>query len=171
MAVQDTIPKSRMTLRYNTEIKGDSEDVELPLRILILGDFSGKSSEKADFSERSITRFDGKNLNAVLEKMKVKASVQDADGISHSVPISSVDSFMPHSVCNEIQNMNDLVKFKKMLNTLLSSINNSGKFRQALKNLIDSPDAVAALRTMMSPSYEENSTFLPALMSSENQPN
>ncbi|MGI0119065.1 MULTISPECIES: type VI secretion system contractile sheath small subunit [Zooshikella] len=165
MAVQDMIPKSRMTLRYRTEVKGEVEDVELPLRILVLGDFSGKHTEKVPFAERSIVRFDGKNLNAVMEKMKIKTKVEDGDGKTHTIPIENVDSFLPYSVCREIKNMNDLVTFKKMLNTLLSSINNSGKFRQAIKSLIENPEAIEALKKLMAPSYEEDSKFLPALMS------
>ena len=56
MAVQDEIPKSRLTLRYKTEINGTPADVVLPLRQLITGDFSGGSSvdAKLDLEERQM---------------------------------------------------------------------------------------------------------------------
>ncbi|MEY3881501.1 MAG: type secretion system contractile sheath small subunit [Pseudomonadota bacterium] len=44
MAIQDEIPKSRLTLRYKTEVNGQPEDMTLPMRLLITGDFSQGSS-------------------------------------------------------------------------------------------------------------------------------
>ena len=56
MAIQDEIPKSRLTLRYRTEINGQPEDMSLPLRLLITGDFSqGSSSDRSvDLDERNL---------------------------------------------------------------------------------------------------------------------
>ena len=47
MAVQDEVPKSRITLRYRTEIDGTPADIQLPLRLLMMGDFSlGTSKDR-----------------------------------------------------------------------------------------------------------------------------
>jgi type VI secretion system protein ImpB len=35
MAIQDEIPKSRLTLKYKTEVDGQPEDLSLPLRMLV----------------------------------------------------------------------------------------------------------------------------------------
>jgi len=35
-------PKERVNIRYKSALDGQQEDVELPLRILMLGDFSGQ---------------------------------------------------------------------------------------------------------------------------------
>ena len=45
MAIQDQLPKSRITLTYRTTINGEQETVNLPLRLLVFGDFSLGSSE------------------------------------------------------------------------------------------------------------------------------
>ncbi len=37
MAIQDEIPKSRLTLRYKTEVDGEPQDVTLPLRMAVTG--------------------------------------------------------------------------------------------------------------------------------------
>ena len=44
MAIQDDIPRSRITLKYRTTIEGEPADVELPLRFLVMGDFSRGSN-------------------------------------------------------------------------------------------------------------------------------
>ena len=71
MAIQDEIPKSRLTLRYETEVNGQLEDMTLPLRLLITGDFSqGTSSDRTlDLDERRIRNLDGKNTDSVMKDM------------------------------------------------------------------------------------------------------
>ena len=61
MSIQDEIPKSRLTLKYKTEVNGQPEDVNLPLRLAILGDFSGGTSKdrKLDLDERRMRQGQG----------------------------------------------------------------------------------------------------------------
>jgi len=70
MAIQDEIPKSRLTLRYKTEINGQPEDITLPLRLSIMGDFSlGSSSDrKTDLEERRLRNLDGRNTEESLPR-------------------------------------------------------------------------------------------------------
>ncbi|TQV88501.1 type VI secretion system contractile sheath small subunit [Aliikangiella coralliicola] len=166
MSIQDILPKSRLTLRYRTEISGQPEDIELPLRILMVGDFSGKSTKKPAFQDRDILQFDGKNTNAILEKMKVKVAVQDSEENIHKIPIENVDSFLPSSVCDSIKKMNDMIESKKMLNHLLSSLNNSTKFRNAIKSLVENKQSMDDLKELMAPSYQEKAT-LPEMLTKQ----
>ncbi|WP_444944028.1 type VI secretion system contractile sheath small subunit [Microbulbifer sp. ZKSA006] len=169
MAIQDTIPKSRMTLRYKTEINGQPEDLELPLRILIMGDFSGPNGSKLPLADRKIISFKGNNINPVIDKMNVQVSVTDADERIHTIPIKDVDSFHPFNVCKNISSLNDMVRSKRALNTLLSSINNSAKFRDALKSLINNREAIDALKGALESSYGEDSTLPANLISHQPQ--
>ncbi|WP_185236184.1 type VI secretion system contractile sheath small subunit [Teredinibacter franksiae] len=157
MSIQDTLPKSRLTLRYRTEINGEPEDIELPLRILIAGGFSGKNTTKKSFDERKILSFDGKNLNSIMEKMKIRLKVSDSEDKIHTIPIHNVDSFLPNHVIKSIKTMDDMVKSKNLLNSLLSSINNSSKFRNALTQLLEDKASLDSLKTLMAPSYEKRS--------------
>ncbi|MGD9037032.1 MAG: type VI secretion system contractile sheath small subunit, partial [Syntrophobacterales bacterium] len=71
MAIQDEIPKSRLTLKYKTEISGQPEDLTLPMRLLVAGDFSlGTSKDrKVDLEERRLRNMDGTNTDAVMKDM------------------------------------------------------------------------------------------------------
>jgi hypothetical protein len=40
VAIQDELPQSRITLKYRTTINGEEEDIKLPMRTMVLGDFS-----------------------------------------------------------------------------------------------------------------------------------
>ena len=64
MAIQDEIPKSRLTLRYKTEVNGQPQDIQLPLRVAVTGDFSNGTSKdrKVDLEERRMRNLDGKKV-------------------------------------------------------------------------------------------------------------
>jgi type VI secretion system protein ImpB len=159
MSIQDTLPKSRLTLRYRTEINGEPEDIELPLRILITGDFSGKHTQKKPFDDRKVLSFDGKNLNSIMQKMKINLKVTDSNEDIHNIPIQNVDSFLPGNIIKSIKGMDDMVKAKNMLGSLLSSINNSNKFRNALTTLLEDKESLESLKTLMAPGYEKVATL------------
>jgi len=78
MAIQDEIPKSRLTLRYKTEVSGQPEDLTLPMRLLVAGDFSlGTSKDrKVDVEERRIRNMDGKNTDAVMKDMGMSLKIR-----------------------------------------------------------------------------------------------
>ncbi|WP_133470984.1 type VI secretion system contractile sheath small subunit [Paraglaciecola marina] len=159
MSIQDTLPKSRLTLRYRTEINGEPEDIELPLRILITGDFSGKDTPTKSFDERKVASFDGKNFNSIMQKMQVKLKVTDSEENIHTIPIHKEDSFLPGNIIKSIKSMDDMVKAKNMLSSLLSSINNSSKFRNALTTLLGDKTSLESLKTLMAPGYEATATL------------
>ncbi len=167
MSIQDTLPKSRLTLRYRTEINGEPEDIELPLRLLIAGDFSGTNTHKKPFDERKVLSFDGKNLNNIMKKMKIKLQVKDSKEDLHTIPINDVDSFRPDHIVSSIKSMDEMVRAKNMLGSLLSSINNSNKFRRALTALLEDKASLESLQEKMAPGYEEIATLPESLRAKE----
>lgn len=74
MSVQDEIPRSRITLSYRTTINGQPEDVILPFRLLVVGDFSqGRSTKrKQPLEQREMYSLNGRNLNEVMANMQLQ---------------------------------------------------------------------------------------------------
>ena len=110
MAVNDEIPKSRLTLTYRTDVHGEPEDVALPFRLLVMGDLSGGTSKdsKTDLDQRRIRNLDGKNLNALMEDMDMsvafsvenKIDPSESEQIDVELPITSMNSFSPAAINN-----------------------------------------------------------------------
>lgn len=158
MAIQDEIPQSRITLRYRTDISGEPKDITLPFRLLILGDFSnGKPSQKS-FEERQVVSFDAKNrdLGKVMEEMNISLEVTDTESNNHTLPIKNIKSFLPIQIINEIPKLKKIADAKNKLNALVSSINNSSKFRNAIKLIIEDEAKLIELKKLLSPSYAEH---------------
>ena len=73
MSIQDEIPRSRINLRYRTEINGAAQMLELPFRVMVLGDLSCGTSvdREVDLDSRRLRSLDGKNLDSVMENMRL----------------------------------------------------------------------------------------------------
>lgn len=151
MAIQDEIPKSRLTLKYRTEISGQPEDVNLPLRLMVLGDFSGGTSKdrKEDLENRRLRAMDGKNTDAVMKDMKISLDLlvenkvdPDKEGeVRVKLPIESMKSFSPDQIVKNVPKLKSLMMLKKLLNETLSNVANKKEFRNLLTDLYGNPEA------------------------------
>src|SRR2546421_7876956 len=151
MAVQDEIPKSRITLTYRTEINGAAEDIDLPLRLLVLGDLSQGTSldRKVDLDERRMRTLDGANLASVMADMKMSVSVkvpnridpQNSDMLEAQIPITSMKSFQPDQIAKSVPKMRALLTLRNLLTELESNVGNSKEFRKLIADLYANPEA------------------------------
>ena len=156
MSIQDEIPKSRLTLKYKTEVDGQPEDVSLPLRMMIVGDFSGGTSgdRKVDLEERRIRNFDGRNTDAVMKDMGMslnftvdnKVDPEQAEEMDVSLKLDSMKSFNPESVAEQIPKLKGLLMLKELLEEMTSNVDNRKEFRKLLNELLQDQDALANLK-------------------------
>lgn len=155
MAINDEIPKSRLTLTYRTNVSGQPEDVVLPLRLLIMGDLSlGTSKDRAaDLDQRSIRNLDGRNLDHVMSDMgvTVRAAVSNkidpdkAEELNVEIPIRSMKSFAPAEIAKAIPKVKALLLLKQTLLEMQGNIDNRKEFRNLLRAVASDDKAITAL--------------------------
>ena len=156
MAVNDEIPKSRLTLTYRTDVQGEPEDVSLPFRLLIMGDLSGGTSKdaKQDLDQRDIRNLDGKNLNSIMNDMDMsvefsvpnKIDPENAEDLSIDLPINSMRSFTPAAIAEQVPKVKALKLLRKLLLEVQGNLDNRKEFRRLITALSEQPDAVKALQ-------------------------
>jgi type VI secretion system protein ImpB len=144
MAVQDEIKKSRLTLTYRTEIQGEKAKVSLPLRLLVIGDFSlGTSSDrKVDLEERKIRHIAG-TVDPLMKdmKMSLKMNVPNrvtSDGSEEmevNLPISGMGSFTPSEIVKHVPKLKALMLLRTLLLEADSNIQNKKKLRTLVEQL------------------------------------
>lgn len=155
MAVSDEIPRSRITLTYRTTVRGEPEEKTLPLRLLLLGDFSNNASvdRKVDLDARRIRNLDGTNLDKVMEdmKMSIQFSVpnridpENAENIDVNIPITSMRSFTPAEIAKNVPKIKALLLLRKLLLEVQGNLDNRKEFRKLLRSLAQDEVAVQAL--------------------------
>jgi type VI secretion system protein ImpB len=156
MAITDEIPRSRITLTYRTTVRGEPEDVTLPLRVLIMGDLSnGTSKERAlELDKRQIRRLDGKNLNQVMNDMgmsmsfKVKNRINpktSSDEFEVRLAVDSTRSFQPAEVAKQVPRIRALLLLKKLLFEAQANFDNRKEFRNLLREAAQNTSSIDAL--------------------------
>ena len=154
MAIQDEIPKSRLTLKYKTEVNGAAEDINLPLRLNVVGDFSGGTSKdrKVDLEERRLRNLDGNNTDAVMKDMGISLSIavpnkiDDEEDLQVDLDIDSMKAFSPDKIAQQVPKLKGLLMVKELLEELMSNVDNRKEFRKLLGDLMKDQDALTALK-------------------------
>jgi type VI secretion system protein ImpB len=137
-------------------VNGTPEDKVLPFRLLIMGDLSnGTSKDRGiDLDQRNIRQLDGKNLNHLMNdmKMSVKLSVPNridpdkSDSIDVNLPITGMKSFSPAEIAEHVPKIKSLLLLRKLLLEVQNNIDNKKEFRTLLRQIAESPDTAASLR-------------------------
>ena len=150
MPIQDKLPKSRITLVYRTNINGQEEEVKLPFRVVVLGDFSlGSSSDRqVDVEERKMRSVNGSNLNELMKDMKMSVSFEVDDKLSSDgegkmmvqLPIDRMKSFHPDEIVNHVPKLKALMMLRKLLLEMQSDIDNRKDLRRKLYELFSNKE-------------------------------
>jgi len=156
MSVQDEVPKSRITLTYKTEVDGEPAAVDLPLRLMLVGDFSQGSSKdrKIDLDERAPRNLNGSNTADIMQDMGIsleivvpnKISGGDSGDINVKLSIDGLDSFSPQEIAKQVPQIQSLVLFKKLLEEVQSNIANKKEFAQLLNKLYSNKEALTQVK-------------------------
>lgn len=145
-------PTERINIKYRDETGGVTEDVELPLRMLVLGDFKGRAdtSDAPDFvplEDRKPINIDKNNFDAVLESQNVTLELNgiknvinpESKGEEMSVRLDfkSMKDFEPEQVVEHIEPLNELLELRKALTELKGPLAQNAAFRKQLQALLD----------------------------------
>jgi type VI secretion system protein ImpB len=155
MAINDEIPKSRLTLTYRTTVRGEPEEIQLPFRIVVMGDLSGGTSRdrQVDLDARTLRRLDGKNLDDIIEDMKMSVEVtvpnkidpEKAESLTAKIPITSMRSFTPSEVAQHVPKVKSLLVLRKLLLEVQANLDNRKEFRRLMRLLAADKKAVAEI--------------------------
>ena len=105
---QNEVPKARINLKLDLHTGGASKKMELPLKLLVAGDFSN-GQDAAPISEREKVNITKNNFDSVLSEYspKVNLSVKNTlseDGGEDNIELTfqSMKDFTPEQVAAQI---------------------------------------------------------------------
>lgn len=142
-------PQERINIRYRTETGGVQEDVELPLRMLVIGDFTGRpdTSDKPDFKaleERKPINIDKNNFDDVLRSQQVSLSMQvdnvvkpEDKELKVELRFDSMKDFEPEGIASKIPELKELLELREALTELKGPLAQNAAFRKKLQALLD----------------------------------
>lgn len=150
MAKEATIaPKERINIKYVPATGGQEAEVELPLKMMILGDFTGREDE-TPIADRNTVSVDKNNFKSVLKEtnLSLKSSVPDRLSeqgddaeIAIDLTFDSLQDFKPDSIAQQVPEVKKLIDLREALVALKGPLGNVPAFREKLQELLGSEEA------------------------------
>ena len=147
-------PKERVNIVYKPATGNAQDEVELPLKILMMGDYTGRVDDRP-LEERKPINIDKDNFESVLEKQELGLALNVPDRLSgHSdaemavtLKFESLKDFTPEGVVKQVPELQTLLELRTALSRLKGPLGNIPAFRKKLIALIADVDARKKLMT------------------------
>lgn len=140
-------PKERINITYVPATGDAQEEMELPLKTLVLGDFTGRADD-TPIEEREAISIDKDNFNEVMEAQapKVQLSVanklsgEEGDEMSVELGFNHIRDFDPETVVRNVPELNKLLELREALVALKGPLGNVPAFRKRIREMLDNED-------------------------------
>jgi type VI secretion system protein ImpB len=141
-------PKERVNIVYRPAIGDAKEEIELPLRVLVMGDFTLQKDDRM-VEEREPINIDKDNFDEVLRGQNIglkitvpnKLSGEADDEMGVSLKFSSIKDFAPETVARSVPELNKLLELRQALTALKSPLSNVPEFRKKIQDLVKDDSA------------------------------
>ncbi|EAI7705749.1 type VI secretion system contractile sheath small subunit [Campylobacter jejuni] len=130
-------PKERINITYKAKTNGQNEDVELPLKLMVMANLKGKN--ETPLEEREILQIYKINFDQVMRKLNITTSFSvkntlgtGAEELDVKLNIASMKDFSPDSLAKQIPELNKLLQLREALMALKGPMGNIPDFRKAV---------------------------------------
>ncbi len=146
MAKEQTVaPRERVNITYKPATGDAKEEVELPLKLVMLGDYTLREDERT-LEERDPVNIDKDNFDSVMKEQRLELTFTVPDRLSGEedaeVPVNlrfeNIKDFTPEMIAEQVPELGNLLELRKALQALKGPLGNLPAFRKKLQGLMDS---------------------------------
>ncbi len=136
-------PKERVNIVYRPATGDAQEEIELPLKLLVIGDFTGKTDDRM-LEDREPINVDKDNFDEVLKGQELdlsltvpnKLSEDPEDEMGVNLSFGSLKDFGPEAVAEQTPELKKLLELRKALGSLKGPLSNVPEFRKKIQALV-----------------------------------
>lgn len=156
MAKESSVaPKERINIVYKPTTNA-AEDVELPLKMLMMGDYIGRADPRA-LEDRKPINIDKENFNEVLAAQDLEMTLQvpnrlkeakegeEVNDLNVKLAIKNIRDFEPDRIAEQVPELNQLLQIREALVALKGPLGNVPSFRKKLQNVVQNQDTLTKL--------------------------
>lgn len=145
-------PKERVNIVYKPATGDAKEEVELPLKVLVMGDFSLKD-DPTPVEDRKAINVDKNNLGDVLVAQNVDLNINVKNTLSDepdaqmslNLDFKSFKDFEPDAIIQKVPELKQLLDLREALTALKGPLGNVPAFRKKIQDLIQDEGTRARL--------------------------
>ena len=142
-------PKERINVTFKPATGGAQEEIELPLKLMVLGDFTQRADDRK-IEDRKPISIDKNNFDEVLGKQELSLTfavpnrLQDEetdDELPVQLRINSMKDFNPAAVVEQVPELKKLMELRDALVALKGPLGNAPAFRKAIDSVLADDDS------------------------------
>ena len=140
---QNEIPPSRINIKYKKETDGANEEVELPLKLLVVGDYTQRD-EETPIEERKPINVSKDNFEKVMKAQDLKLELnqvpnylaEDGGTMEVKLDIEGMEDFLPENIAKKVPQLHKLLEVRKLLEDIKGKVINKRGFQRELERII-----------------------------------
>jgi type VI secretion system protein ImpB len=145
-------PKERVNIVYKSVAGEFKEVVELPLKMLVMGNFTTKEDERP-VEERQPIEITKGNLNEVMKGQDLSldlsvpdklSGVEDAE-ISMSLKFEEISDFSPDNIADQVPELKKIIDLRTALMAVKGPLGNVPAMRKTIQSIMDDDETRAKL--------------------------
>ena len=145
-------PKERVNITYRPSVGDAKEEVELPLKLLILGDFTMKQDD-TPVEDRETVNVNKDNFSEVLDAHDVKLEAVVPDKLSGeegaqmtvNLDFKGMRDFEPDEIIKKVPELKKLYELREALKALKGPLGNVPAFKKKITELVQDDTTRAQL--------------------------
>lgn len=144
MAQQGTVaPKERINVSYKSETGGVEKSVELPMKIMAVGDYTCRADDRL-IENRKPININSDNFNDVMNAQNLnlkfdvvnKLTDDSGDDLVVDITFNNINDFQPEQVARQVPELNKLLELRDALVALKGPLGNIPAFRKVIESTI-----------------------------------
>ena len=141
-------PKERINVKFVPAVGDQVDEVELPMKMVVLGDFTGRPDD-SPIEDRKAVSIDKNSFASVLKDMELSRTLEVDDRLSEEdaeatfrveLTFSQLADFNPDAVARQVPELSKLVELRDALSALKGPLGNMPQFRRALADIVKDPE-------------------------------
>ena len=142
-------PKERINVTFKPATGNAQEEIELPLKLMVLGDFTQRADDRK-IEERRPISIDKNSFDEVLAKQELSLSLGVPNRLSDEaadedlavqLKINSMKDFNPASLVEQVPELKKLMELRDALVALKGPLGNAPAFRKAIESVLSDDDS------------------------------
>ncbi|AUX24111.1 hypothetical protein SOCEGT47_046440 [Sorangium cellulosum] len=139
-------PKERVNITYKPATGNAKEDVELPLKLLMLGDYTMRPDPRP-LEDRKPINVDKDNFQKVMSEQKLALTFNVKDVLSEqenseltvNLKFRRLSDMEPEAIANQVPELKKLLDLRAALTALKGPLGNEKAFRNKIQQILSDP--------------------------------
>ena len=144
-------PQERVNITYKSSVGDAQVEVELPLKMLFIGDYTGRADD-TPVEERRPINIDKDNFQQVLKEQKLAVDLavpnklsEEAGTMAVSLQFQKLSDFGPDALVEQVPELRALMALRTALTALKGPLGNVPAFRRKIQAILGDDQAKAKL--------------------------